>query len=85
MQWINDLILPLEKGDTGLTSAYYVGLHEFEDMAFAIHLLREDDTFVDVGANLGSYSLLASGVTKANSIAFEPVPTTYNRLIDNIE
>ena len=33
MQWINDLILPLEKGDTGLTSAYYVGLHEFEDMA----------------------------------------------------
>ena len=85
MHWINDLILPLEKGDTGLTSAYYVGLHEFEDIAFTIHLLRESDIFVDVGANLGSYSLLASGVTKANSIAFEPVPSTYNRLKENIE
>jgi FkbM family methyltransferase len=85
LKWINDLILPLERGETGLTSAYYVGLHEFEDMAFAIHLLRENDNFVDVGANLGSYSMLASGVSKSKSFAFEPVPATYNRLLQNIE
>ena len=85
LNWISDLILPLEKGETGLTSAYYVGLHEFRDMAFAIHLLREKDIFIDVGANLGSYSLLVSGVAKANTIAFEAVPATHSRLVENIE
>jgi FkbM family methyltransferase len=84
LKWIDDLMLPIEKGDTGLTGNYYLGLHEFEDMAFAIHLLRENDLFVDVGANLGSYSLIASGVIKARSLAYEPVPNTYERLIQNI-
>ena len=84
LKWINNLILPLEKGDTGLTGNYYLGLHEFEDMAFTIHLLRENDLFIDVGANHGSYSLIASGIVKAKSLAYEPVPDTYERLIQNI-
>ena len=84
LKWIDKLMLPIEKGDTGLTGNYYLGLHEFEDMSFAIHLLRQDDVFIDVGSNLGSYSLLASGVAKANSFAIEPVPATYDRLIQNI-
>ena len=82
--WIDKLILPMEKGDTGLTGNYYLGLHEFEGMSFAIHLLRQGDVFIDVGANLGSYSLLASGVSGANSLAIEPVPRTYDRLVENI-
>lgn len=84
LKWIDKLMLPIEKGDTGLTGNYYLGLHEFVDMSFATHLLREDDVFVDVGSNLGSYSLLASGVAKANSFAIEPVPGTYDRLVQNI-
>lgn len=84
LKWMDDLMLPINKGDTGLTGNYYLGLHEFVDMSFAIHLLRENDAFVDVGSNLGSYSLLASGIAKANSFAFEPVPTTYDRLVQNI-
>ena len=50
-------------------------------MAFALHLLRQDDLFVDVGANLGSYSLLAAGSAGARSLAFEPVPATCERLL----
>lgn len=84
LKWIDELMLPIEKGDTGLTGNYYLGLQEFEDMSFAIHLLRQDDVFIDVGSNLGSYSLLASGVAKANSLAIEPVPATYDRLVQNI-
>lgn len=84
LKWIDNLILPIEKGDTGLTGNYYLGLHEFEDMAFTMHLLRENDLFVDVGANHGSYSLIASGVIKAKSLAYEPVPYTYERLNQNI-
>ena len=83
--WINGLVLPIERGETGLTGNFYFGLHEFNDMAFMINLLREDEIFVDIGSNLGSYSLLASGVANAKSIAFEPVPSTFQRLIENIE
>lgn len=83
-KWIDQVILPIEKGDTGLTGNFYMGLHEFNDMSFVIHLLKENDLFIDVGANLGSYSLLASGLCKAKSYAFEPVPKTFERLLENI-
>lgn len=83
--WINNLKLPIYKSETGLTGNFYFGLHEFNDMSFMINLLRRDEIFFDVGANLGSYSLLASGVAGAKSIAFEPVPTTFLRLNENIK
>jgi FkbM family methyltransferase len=73
------------KGLTGITGNIYSGLHEFNDMAFLLHLLRQDDLFFDVGANAGSYTLLASGVCKAQSISIEPVTSTYNILSKNIE
>jgi thymidylate synthase len=63
---------------TGATGNIYAGLHEFEDMAFLLHLLRSEDMFADVGSNIGSYTILASGVVGAKSVAFEPVPSTYH-------
>jgi len=85
VKWFDGLFLYLKKGDTGLTGNYYFGLHEFSDMAFLIHLIRKDDLFIDVGANLGSYSQLASGLCEAKAIAFEPVPKTFKRLEENIK
>ena len=61
LEWFKGIYLNIEKGDTGLTGNYYLGLHEFYDMGFLIHSLKEKDTFLDVGSNLGAYSLLASG------------------------
>jgi FkbM family methyltransferase len=69
---------------TGITGNVYAGLHEFGDMAFLLHFLREGDFFLDVGANVGSYSLLSSGVCKARTIAFEPIPSTFNILASNV-
>jgi len=59
---------------TGATGNVYCGLHEFADMAFVLHFLRASDLFVDVGANIGSYTVLASKVCGARSIALEPDP-----------
>lgn len=73
-----------QKGLTGITGNIYVGLHEFEDMGFLLHFLKEDDVFFDVGANVGSYTLLASGVKRAKTIAFEPIPKTHSFLVKNI-
>jgi hypothetical protein len=56
LPWLGELMLPIRQEDFGLTGNYYLGLHEFRDMAFASHLLRPGDLFLDIGANLGSYS-----------------------------
>ncbi|MES2417956.1 MAG: FkbM family methyltransferase [Bacteroidota bacterium] len=69
---------------TGITGNIYTGLHEFEEMGFLLHFLRPEDVFFDIGANVGSYTLLASSVCKAKSFAFEPSPATFNILTQNI-
>jgi FkbM family methyltransferase len=73
-----------QPGDAGIVGNVFVGLEDFEEMGFLLHLLRKDDCFVDVGANVGSYSLLASGICHATSISFEPVPETFINLEQNI-
>lgn len=70
--FVDDAVLRVARGMNGATGNVYCGLHEYADMAFAMHFLRADDLFVDVGANVGSYTILASAVCGAHSIAFEP-------------
>jgi FkbM family methyltransferase len=77
--------LIVEPGMTGATGNIYFGLSEWVEMAFLLHLLRSDDTFVDVGANIGAYSILASGTVGCKSLAAEPVNATYLKLLRNIE
>lgn len=73
-----------QPGMTGATGNIYCGLHECHDMGFVLHFLRNDDLFLDVGANIGSYTVLASGAVGAETICFEPVPATFQHLMDNI-
>lgn len=83
-EWVGGSKFLVETGDTGLTGNIYSGLHEFSDMGFLLHFLREEDLFVDVGANAGSYTILACSCVGARGIAFEPVPSTYSKLIKNV-
>jgi FkbM family methyltransferase len=53
-------------------------------MAFVLHFVRADDWFFDIGANVGSYTLLACAVRCARGVAVEPIPDTYRRLMDNL-
>ena len=69
---------------TGATGNVYVGLHEFADMSFVLHFLRPNDLFVDVGANIGSYTILASAAVGANCISFEPNPEAWEWLCKNV-
>jgi len=82
--FVDNTRLIMERGITSATGNYYAGLMEFNDMAFLLHFLKENDLFMDVGANVGVYTILASGVRKAQSIAFEPIPSTFRRLQDHI-
>jgi FkbM family methyltransferase len=74
----------VQGGMTGATGNIYTGLHEFGEMMFLLHLLRPADIFADVGANVGSYTILASSVAGAGSISFEPLPSTFLHLKNNV-
>jgi len=83
-EWIDGAKFLVRNGEAGLTGNIYVGLHEFVDMAFLLHFLRTDDLFIDAGANLGSYTILACSSVGANAFTIEPVPNTFEKLTANI-
>lgn len=83
VDFVDSMKLCVANGMTGATGNIYTGLAEFDDMALVLHALRPDELFVDIGANIGSYTILASAAG-ARTIAFEPVPATYERLQTNI-
>lgn len=80
----NDCRLLIPPHMKGAAHFIYPGLCEFEEMAFVVHFLRPDDLFVDVGANIGAYTILASGATGCSAISFEPNPTTFSSLLLNV-
>ncbi len=83
-QFVENTNIIIRGGETGATGNIYVGVHEFVDMCLILHFLSKDDLFFDIGANIGSYSLLAGGVSNAAVIALEPVSNTLHKLIENI-
>lgn len=82
--FVGESRLVVERSMTGATGNIYCGLHEFSDMAFVLHCLRGEDLFVDVGANIGSYTVLASGVVGCRTVSIEPVPGTFRKLERNV-
>lgn len=83
-QFTENSKLVMWKGLTGATGNLYCGLLEFDDMGFLLHFLRDKDLFIDIGANVGAYTILASGEVGASTIAIEPIPSTFKNLIENI-
>jgi len=62
-----------------------VGAHEFDTTHYLQTRLRPSDVFVDVGANLGYFSVLAGlRVTAGRVVAIEPSPRTLAALRTNI-
>jgi FkbM family methyltransferase len=84
VRFVDETQLLARSGMHGATGNIYCGLHECHDMGFVLHFLREGDLFLDVGANIGSYTVLASGAVGAETISFEPVPSSFQHLVDNI-
>ena len=83
--WIGDAKLAVRRGMTGATGNIYCCLHEYTDMRFVLDTLRSGDLFVDIGANVGSYTVLASKVCGAHAVSVEPDPGTVRSLRRNVE
>ncbi|WP_170061735.1 FkbM family methyltransferase [Nonlabens arenilitoris] len=76
--------LSIQKGDAGLVGNIYYGLYEFRESLFLLHFLRSEDCFLDVGANMGHFSILTSGSIRNRSICVEPLKSTFNRLKEQV-
>ncbi|MEO0311644.1 MAG: hypothetical protein RIQ89_1301 [Bacteroidota bacterium] len=61
--------------------------YELNEIAFLNKILRPGDTFLDIGANIGYFSLHAGQVLRNNGkiIAIEPTPDTFSKLKRNFE
>lgn len=74
-------------GDDYLCRDLFVYRFEANERDFVISYLAAGDLFVDVGANVGLFTLLGANlVGPAGKVyAFEPTAVTYARLCDNVK
>lgn len=65
---------------------YLTGVYEPPTARVIAELLEPGETFIDVGANSGFFTLLASKRVgpAGRLLSFEPVPSMYKRLLENI-
>jgi FkbM family methyltransferase len=62
-----------------------MGEYDYNNMSL-LRLLLSDrkSTFIDVGANIGAYTLIASEVADTTVVSIEPHPATFGMLVENI-
>ena len=70
-------------GVSALVNAH--GLYDYNNMTLLKRVLVHGGVFVDVGANVGAYSLVASEQSRAIVLAYEPHPATFALLQDNLQ
>lgn len=65
---------------------YFFDFYDERGIRFIQSQLKYGDTFIDIGANIGAYSLIAAKLVgeKGQVIAFEPINQVRNRLIENV-
>ncbi len=87
------IVFEIEKGlsinlykDSVLSRLIFEGF-EKDEIEFMTKVLREGDTLIDIGANIGLFSLIGSKIVgnSGRVISFEPSPITYARITENIK
>jgi len=84
-KWIDGSKLIAYRGESAITGNLYTGILELNDMGFLLHFLDPKDVFVDVGANSGAYTVLASKVIGSKSISIEPIEKSLKRIKEHLE
>lgn len=72
-------------GNLAASGCLYTGFMEFDEMAFTVRYLRPGDHFVDIGANIGTFSVFAGTFVPGTHItSVEPDEPTRLRLVENL-
>ena len=83
-RWIGGLKFYADRSDGGIVGNFYFKLFDYDESMFVINQLEEGELFVDIGANVGHFSLLAAGIARAKVLAIEPIPSTFEKLEANV-
>jgi len=69
----------------GIGSIYYLGFQDPKLTLFFLKNVNSGNTFIDIGSNIGYYSLLAKNLVgpKGKIYSFEPTPRTFKILKEN--
>ncbi len=81
----NDVKINLYR-DSILSKLIYEGF-EKDEINYLTKTLKKNDFFVDIGANVGLFSLIASKIVgiEGKVLCFEPAPLTFSRLDENVK
>ncbi len=73
--------------DSHLSRDIFSNNFENSELIFLKNYLKKGDVFVDIGANIGLFSMFACQKVGSDGyvIAYEPTPKTYNRLLENFK
>ncbi len=73
--------------DSELCRLIYYRHFEANERKFLNSFLRPGDTFVDIGANIGLFTLIAASIVgpEGRVWSFEPTPETFARLTRNVQ
>jgi len=77
----------LDLADPEQLKVYFYGhYHERYEADLVQRLLKEDDVFWDIGANVGYFTLVAAAAlaNRGQIVAFEPGKNAYARLVENV-
>ena len=76
----------LDLSDWIQLNLYVLGRYEADDLRLMAQYLKTDSVFLDVGANIGLFSLNASNIIKTGEIlAFEPMSKNFDKLTEHIK
>lgn len=80
-----DIKLKIDRSRTMGASFFWTGFHELREFIFLHSFLKKDMIVVDIGANLGEYTLfMAKRLTTGKVFSFEPMQSIRKQLIENI-
>ena len=82
--WVNDLLLNVQWDQSVATLSYLYGIQDLREFQFMQNFLSRSDVFVDMGGNIGTYSIFASGVIGCQVHTFEPDVETSAILRKNV-
>ena len=86
IQLINQVKIRCHPDSYSAAAVLYCGLYDYDEMNFLLRYLRSEDSFLDIGANIGVYTLLAASKIHSGSIhSIEALPKNYIRLQENLK
>lgn len=82
----NSILFDLCIDDWIQENLFFLGEYEAEELIFFENTIKEGDVFVDIGANIGLYTLYASNLVGNNGkvISFEPYGDNFRFLEHNV-